>query len=165
MEISWSWVWSVLNPFSQVFSKKMRKRDCCDPAMEMWRHASASGPCHCFKDFCVLLKVTSAHLLIRSDSRIPCTKRYVLQLLCVIKEAADLGKTPRGQDVWKMASSLSFLRTYSVGFSHGGGLWSLLFTFVNRYLTMHDQDVPCMTMGTFHQPRVCHGSLCTQNTE
>ena len=86
------------------------------------------------------------HSLFTSQEGKQLSTRGISALLRKLIEEADPGKAIRAHDIRGAASSLAFLRTYSVSRVTEGGQWSSSRSFVTRYLS-HTWYIPCIALG------------------
>ena len=69
-------------------------------------------------------------------------------LIDLIKKA-ESGNAPRTHDVRGAASSLAFLRTYSISKVLDGGQWASSGAFILRYLSHTITDNDCVALGFY----------------
>ena len=90
---------------------------------------------------------SSERLWVWPDTKFQCSALHLAKVICRVIEAADPGKSPTAHQVRGVSASIAYMRSFSIERVQEEGQWASSNSFINRYLALDIQDVPCVAMG------------------
>ena len=92
-------------------------------------------------------QTNSDRLWVWPDTGFQCSAHHLAKVICRVIEAADPGKSPTAHQVRGVSASVAYMRSFQVPLVQASGQWASCNSFINRYLALDVQDVPCVAMG------------------